>query len=138
MCMFIETQAFTQFSLDRIERAESDFDVLFFDESLKAKRNRSKFKISKEVTPFLEDRSYSITQTIAAVEPNAVSLKGGISYTGGRVFPTQLDNSLLIAPKVIKQLITQSDQQMMKSRTFELVQRARNVTNLVSWTYHVI
>ncbi len=79
MTQFMETQAFSQFTIDRITREESDFDVLFFDESLKAKKNRSKFKISKDVTPFLEDLSYSVKQTIQAMEPNTRGLRKGIN-----------------------------------------------------------
>jgi len=53
---FLETQAFSQFNLDRIEREETDFEILFFDESIKAKLNRSKMKFTKDPTPFLNVR----------------------------------------------------------------------------------
>ncbi len=52
-----DTQAFHQFAYDRVERKATDYEVLFFDEAIKAKLNRSKIKISKEATPFLQVRN---------------------------------------------------------------------------------
>ena len=35
MSVILETLAFSQFSLDKIERPASDLDILFLDESIK-------------------------------------------------------------------------------------------------------
>ena len=52
----IETQAFMQFNLERVVRAADDCEVLFFDDCIRAKMNRSRFRINKELTPFLDVR----------------------------------------------------------------------------------
>lgn len=77
MTHLVETQAFMQFTLDRLERPESDFEVLFFDESVKEKRNRSKFRISKETTPFLKETSYDVKVTIPVIGVNLDGLEMG-------------------------------------------------------------
>ncbi|KAI9325833.1 hypothetical protein DFJ73DRAFT_193343 [Zopfochytrium polystomum] len=74
LSQLVETQAFSQFTLERIERPESDYEVLFFDESIKAKLNRSRLKFSKETTPFLRDGAYLIRSTVAAAAPNVEDL----------------------------------------------------------------
>ena len=53
----IETQAFMQFNLERVVRAADDCEVLFFDDCIRAKMNRSRFRINKELTPFLDVRN---------------------------------------------------------------------------------
>jgi hypothetical protein len=52
----LDSQAFVQFAHDRQEKLCHDYEVLFFDEAIKAKLNRSKIKLSKESTPFLRVR----------------------------------------------------------------------------------
>ena len=47
-----------QFTLERALRAADDYEVLFFDDCIRAKLNRSRLKISKELTPFLDVRSH--------------------------------------------------------------------------------
>ncbi|KAJ3077682.1 hypothetical protein HK102_005044, partial [Quaeritorhiza haematococci] len=134
MSNLMETQAFAQFTLDRIERHESDFEVLFFDESIKAKLNRSKLRLSKETTPFLKDTSYHINQTIAAIPVNVEGLDAEqLRQRGESVpqhLPSELDKSLLVPPRPVPPLITQTDQRMMRSHTYELVQRARMQSNM--------
>jgi hypothetical protein len=49
-----DTQAFAQFITDRLERDSNDHEILFFDEAIKAKLNRSKIRMAKETTPFLD------------------------------------------------------------------------------------
>lgn len=66
----VQSQAFSQFVLERLERSETDYEILFFDESIKAKLNRSKLRFSKELTPFLKDDSYQITSSISCLTPN--------------------------------------------------------------------
>ncbi|KAJ3096697.1 DENN domain-containing protein 4C [Phlyctochytrium planicorne] len=114
----VETQSFAQFTLDRIERPESDYEILFFDESIKAKLNRSKLKFSKETTPFLKDSTYNIRATVAISPPNLENLD-----------PT-FDTSLFIPGRPVAPLVTQSDQKMMRSHTIELVQRARMASGM--------
>lgn len=53
---FCATQAFQQFVDDRADKTCTDNEVLFFDELIQAKRNRSVLKLNKDSTPFLEVR----------------------------------------------------------------------------------
>jgi hypothetical protein len=126
--LFLDSHAFTQFIVERVEREESDFEILFFDEALKAKRNRSKFKRQKETTPFLQDQTYAVTQTIYALEPNMEGLSSTKIDYSPRVFPSSLNPCHLIAARKIKPLATASDQKIMKSRTAEMVRRAHTGT----------
>ncbi|KAI8800344.1 hypothetical protein BJ742DRAFT_86273 [Cladochytrium replicatum] len=125
MTHVVETQSFAQFTLDRIERPESDYDVLFFDESIKAKLNRSRLKITKDSTPFLKDGSFRVQQTFYVLPPNTDDLTGEeVSSQRGTV-PLELDERLLCPPRVVQSLITETDSHIMRSHTFELVQKAR-------------
>jgi len=54
MIRLLDTQAFSQFVQERILRDPNDYEVLFFDEMIKAKKNRSLFTLTKESTPFLD------------------------------------------------------------------------------------
>jgi hypothetical protein len=126
----METHAFTQFIVERIEREESDFELLFFDESIKAKTNRSKMKFSKETTPFLEDQTYSVSQTIEAIDPNLEGLLPSENSEPRSTFPTQLNPKLFVAPRKIKQLATPADQRIMQSRTAEMVRRMTKETSM--------
>ncbi|KAJ3039373.1 hypothetical protein HDV00_012249 [Rhizophlyctis rosea] len=129
MSQLVETQAFTQFTLDRLERPETDFEVLFFDESVKEKRNRSKLRFSKDTTPFLKETAYDVAATVDVVGVNLEGLELGRSYGHGDAFPVELDTSLMVPPRPVKPLVTQSDHRIMKSHTHELVQRARMAAN---------
>ncbi|KAJ3390675.1 hypothetical protein HDU92_000343 [Lobulomyces angularis] len=128
MSSLVETQAFSQFIYERVQRSKSDYEVLFFDESIKAKLNRSSFRVSKETTPFLEDQSYQVTQTYNSLEPNLIDLEKDKCYYQG-TFPVTLNPEYLVIPKAIKPLLTESDQRMMQSRTNELIQRSAVVNN---------
>ena len=119
---FMETQAFSEFAIERIEKSESDHDILFFDESLKAKRNRSKFRINKEMTPFIEDSSYKISQTIQAIEPNS---KNATEIDYKNIFPIKLNPEFMLQPRQVKPLITESDQKILNRHTHELIERSR-------------
>ncbi|KAF9094187.1 hypothetical protein BGX27_001508, partial [Mortierella sp. AM989] len=70
MTVFTETQAFVQFVQDRVDRSPGDPEIMFFDEVIKAKINRSRFRIGKEETRFLDDTSYGIQGTSKAVPPS--------------------------------------------------------------------
>ncbi|KAJ3299939.1 hypothetical protein HK104_005851 [Borealophlyctis nickersoniae] len=129
MSHLVETQAFAQFTLDRLERPETDPEVLFFDESIKEKRNRSKLRFSKETTPFLKEASYDVRLTLPTLEVNLEGLDMGKSYSS-ETFPSELDPALLLPPRPVQSLVTQSDQRMMRSHTNELVQRARMAASM--------
>ncbi|KND02343.1 uncharacterized protein SPPG_02814 [Spizellomyces punctatus DAOM BR117] len=129
MTQFVETQAFAQFTLDRVERPESDYEVLFFDECIKEKRNRSKLRIGKESTPFLTETAYDIRTTITCFGVSIDGLESRKSFSSNTI-PIHLDEKLLGTPRHVQPLITQSDHKMMRSMTNELVQRARIATTM--------
>ncbi|KAG2188069.1 hypothetical protein INT44_000820, partial [Umbelopsis vinacea] len=54
LSQFVNSQMFTQFITDRLTRSPREYEVLFFDELIKLKLNRSKLKLLKEDTPFLD------------------------------------------------------------------------------------
>ncbi|KAJ3146265.1 hypothetical protein HDU86_000481 [Geranomyces michiganensis] len=127
MTKFVETQAFAQFTLDRVERPESDYEVLFFDECIKEKRNRSKLRLGKESTPFLHETAYDVKSTISCLEVRGPD--EGENYKPEGI-PIYLDSKLLKSPRVIQPLVTQADHRIMRSMTNELVQRARIASNM--------
>lgn len=61
MSAFTESQAFVQFVQDRVDRSPGDPEIMFFDEVIKAKINRSRFRLGKEETKFLDVRFMSST-----------------------------------------------------------------------------
>ncbi|KAK3814129.1 MAG: AEX-3 domain-containing protein [Benniella sp.] len=88
MTVFVETQAFVQFVQDRIDRSPGDPEIMFFDEVIKAKVNRSRFRIGKEETKFLDDPNYGIQSTCKAAAPSGEEFDYD---TEARRFPTKLD-----------------------------------------------
>ncbi|KAF9937543.1 hypothetical protein BGZ67_001111 [Mortierella alpina] len=92
MSSFTESQAFVQFVQDRVDRSPGDPEIMFFDEVIKAKINRSKFRLGKEETKFLDDPSYGIQNTEKAVAPSGES-----QYYENelRRFPASLDPTYL-------------------------------------------
>ncbi|KJE88826.1 hypothetical protein CAOG_00406 [Capsaspora owczarzaki ATCC 30864] len=90
----LDTQSFSQFTLDRMERPPSDFEVLFFDESLKERQNRKFTKLTKEATPFLSDNRFRVSETIAARSPSLPAGCASSSTVYSRV-PVELNPALL-------------------------------------------
>ncbi|KAF9579533.1 hypothetical protein BGW38_004172, partial [Lunasporangiospora selenospora] len=72
MSVFAVSQHFMQFIQDRIERPATDPEIMFFDEVIKAKisRSRSRFRIGKEESKFLDDPSYGVQGTVKATPPS--------------------------------------------------------------------
>jgi len=67
---FCRTQLFDDFITKRMYNPEEP-DVMFFDQSITAKMNRSKMTLKKKATPFLQNaKAHKVLQTIDAVEPN--------------------------------------------------------------------
>lgn len=50
----MNSQMFTQFIVDRLVKSSQEPEILLFDEYIKLKLNRSKLKLVKEDTPFLD------------------------------------------------------------------------------------
>ncbi|KAF8984485.1 hypothetical protein BGZ46_007949 [Entomortierella lignicola] len=92
MSVFTESQAFVQFIQDRVDRSPGDPEIMFFDEVIKAKINRSRFRLGKEDTKFLNDPSYGIQGTVKAIPPSG---EFQIYDNDERRFPTKLDPAYL-------------------------------------------
>ncbi|KAK5822723.1 AEX-3 domain-containing protein [Linnemannia elongata] len=90
MASFTESQAFVQFVQDRVDRSPGDPEIMFFDEVIKAKMNRSRFRLGKEETKFLDDPSYGIQGTIKAPPPVGEH-ETLVSEDGYKRFPASLD-----------------------------------------------
>ncbi|KAF8926588.1 hypothetical protein BGZ58_011066 [Dissophora ornata] len=81
MSAFSESPAFAQFIQDRVDRPPGDTEIMFFDEVIKAKINRSRFRLGKEETKFLDDPSYGVQGTAKAIPPS-----GDIQLYGTKIF----------------------------------------------------
>lgn len=77
MNTFVHTQSFYEFIAERLSRDTVNYETLFFDESVKAKLNRSRFQFNKQSTSFLVDRSFDIGSTVFLSGPNESALDDG-------------------------------------------------------------
>ena len=67
----VGTQMFDEFITRRMYNSGDAPDIVFFDQSIDAKRNRSKLKLKKKETPFLHSASaHRKMKQIKAIEPN--------------------------------------------------------------------
>lgn len=75
---FTQTQMFDAFITKRLINP-GEPDCIFFDQSIDEKKNRSKLKINKTETPFLQStKSHRAMKTFHAVEPNVEGIASGI------------------------------------------------------------
>jgi hypothetical protein len=70
---------FERFFAVKLE-SPNNAEVLFFDESIIAKKKRSKMTVLKQSTPFLENKSDEITDTYTPPPPSNGGLPEGKSY----------------------------------------------------------
>ena len=104
------TQQFDDFITKRLYNPEQP-DVIFFDQSIDAKLNRSRLKLKKVDTPFLQSaKTHKILQVFEAVEPNQDDLPQGylerntpLTY---KSWPETFDASLFGTPRAIPSMIT--------------------------------
>eukprot|EP00467_Chlorarachnion_reptans_P001148 CAMPEP_0114513826 /NCGR_PEP_ID=MMETSP0109-20121206/15803_1 /TAXON_ID=29199 /ORGANISM="Chlorarachnion reptans, Strain CCCM449" /LENGTH=994 /DNA_ID=CAMNT_0001693777 /DNA_START=489 /DNA_END=3473 /DNA_ORIENTATION=+ len=81
---FLQTQAFTRFTDQRVAPGPmpgevENYDIKFFDESIVAKTNRSRFRFSKP-TPFLDSNDFEIKEALPAPPPDTSGLPPGFTY----------------------------------------------------------
>lgn len=99
------TQMFDDFITKRLYNPEMP-DVIFFDQSIDAKLNRSRLKLTKIDTPFLQSaRTHKSLKTFLAVEPNTSDL----SFNGPFIYeswPETFDSNLFCKPRPIPNMIT--------------------------------
>ncbi|KAI8576404.1 hypothetical protein K450DRAFT_257121 [Umbelopsis ramanniana AG] len=95
LSQFVNSQMFTQFITDRLTRSPREYEVLFFDELIKLKLNRSKLKLLKEDTPFLDDDSFAVSQTVWAQTPNSHPASNMSVYEEDDArFPTKIHDDM--------------------------------------------
>merc|ERR1719253_466784 len=71
----VQTQQFDDFMTRKMHNADDAPDVKFFDQSIDAKRNRSRLKLKKKETPFLHSAcAHRDLKQIDAVPPNRAGL----------------------------------------------------------------
>lgn len=126
--MLCETQGFVQFTLEHAEKPENDHEVLFFDELIKTKKNRSKLKLTKLDTPFINDTHHDISRTVNTLTPNVEGLLP-VTTKGLRVISHFLDDELISKPRSFEPLVSEIDHKKMRSMTNEIIQRARLAAN---------
>jgi hypothetical protein len=101
----IGTQQFDDFVTHRLYNAADAPDVKFFDQSIEAKKNRSKLKLKKVETPFVNAASaHRDLKQIDAIKPNKKNLPPP-PYTY-KTWPESFDESLYGVPRPIPGIIT--------------------------------
>lgn len=86
-------------------------DILYFNEHILAKKNRSKLKISKTSTPFLSSTSYFIRKSFQAPIPYTLGLKENVLYSYN-TFPTKFNRlhfGTIRPPKLFIEVVTENE-----------------------------
>jgi pentatricopeptide repeat protein len=99
------TQQFDDFITKRMYSAQLP-DIIFFDQSIDAKLNRSRLKLKKVHTPFLQSaQTHKQLETFVAVEPNTSNLPEEAPFIY-ETWPEKFENSLFCSPRPIPGMIT--------------------------------
>ena len=101
------TQQFDDFITKRLYSPELP-DIIFFDQSIDAKLNRSRLKFRKVDTPFLQSaKTHKKLETFHAVEPNALDLPGSVQAPFMyKSWPETFDSAMFCTPKPMPTMIT--------------------------------
>eukprot|EP00743_Colponemidia_sp_Colp-15_P009073 GILK01009899.1.p1 GENE.GILK01009899.1~~GILK01009899.1.p1 ORF type:complete len:1370 (+),score=290.08 GILK01009899.1:59-4111(+) len=99
MAGLIQTQLFAKFVQDRVHPPSPavQYEIQFFDEQIDAKQNRSKLTLNKRATPFLNDKTQTVSKTFVVPSPDTKDLDESNLFTY-RFFP-DLDGSLMYQPR---------------------------------------
>lgn len=104
------TQQFDDFVTKRMFDAKKAPDVIFFDQSIEAKKNRSRRKFKKVDTPFLHSASaHRDLKRVQAVEPTCEGLPPlpkGEKYSPYKMWPVAFDEALFGSPRPIPKIIS--------------------------------
>eukprot|EP00536_Pseudo-nitzschia_multiseries_P000357 jgi/Psemu1/317290/estExt_fgenesh1_pm.C_50007 len=99
------TQQFDDFITKRLYSPELP-DIIFFDQSIDAKLNRSRLQLKKVHTPFLQSaKTHKQLETFVAVEPNTINLPEEAPFMYD-TWPETFDASLFCRPRPIPGMIT--------------------------------
>jgi pentatricopeptide repeat protein len=81
-------------------------DIMFFNQSIDSKLNKSKLRVKKVDTPLLLNaKAHKVLKTIRAVEPSHEGLKPNKVYRYS-IWPERFDNTLFGTPRLIPSIIT--------------------------------
>ncbi|GKY91231.1 hypothetical protein MPSEU_000095700 [Mayamaea pseudoterrestris] len=116
---FCLTQHFDDF-LTRRMYSPGEPDLIFFDQSIKAKINRSKLKLRKSETPLLQNaKAHKDLQKIKAIAPSGEGLKdvdfsSVLKPYAYKSWPEELNTKLLSIPRPLpKTLVAEFDRQAL-------------------------
>jgi pentatricopeptide repeat protein len=99
------TQQFDDFITKRLYSPEMP-DIIFFDQSIDAKLNRSSLRFSKVDTPFLQSaKTHKVLKSFLAVEPNSSDLPSDGPFVY-KTWPETFDPTLFCKPRPIPNIIT--------------------------------
>jgi pentatricopeptide repeat protein len=99
------TQQFDDFVTKRLYSPNQP-DIIFFDQSIDAKLNRSRLKLRKTQTPFLQSaKAHKQLEKFVAVKPNTIGLSRDAPFLY-KSWPETFDNSLFGRPRPIPSIIT--------------------------------
>ncbi|EFC38180.1 predicted protein [Naegleria gruberi] len=107
MEIFLHTQTFERFLLDRLEKVNQN-EVQYFEELMIQKDNESKFKFRKQPTPFLS-KNFAISRTLMALSPDNSNLTSSTEPYIYLYFPTKLDHTLFTKREYTQLLVSESD-----------------------------
>jgi hypothetical protein len=106
----VMTQQFDDFITKRMFDAKKAPDVIFFDQSIEAKKNRSRRKFKKVDTPFLHSASaHRDLKRVQAVEPTCEGLPplpDSDRYSPYKMWPVAFDEALFGTPRPIPKIIS--------------------------------
>ncbi|KAL9180662.1 hypothetical protein ACHAXT_011115 [Thalassiosira profunda] len=101
------TQQFDDFVTRKMHNADDAPDIKFFDQSIDAKKNRSKLRMKKKETPFLVSASaHRDLKQVKAVAPNAEGLPETKRKYLYETWPVGFDESLFGTPRPIPSIIS--------------------------------
>ncbi|KAL7750250.1 hypothetical protein RI367_004423 [Sorochytrium milnesiophthora] len=140
---FVETQAFAQFIMDRVQlgtNKDSDYELLLFDEHIKEKLGRSRLSFRKETSNFLRAREVPPVETVhasndqigtpAGVEapptPNLTTSLAALNDTTIRSFPLLRPDVLAAIPRrETRSLTTPQEEILMTVHMARMARQAR-------------
>jgi hypothetical protein len=90
----MDSQMFERFIFRRIYQPD-DPSVRFFDDSIQAKKNRSKISMGRrKETKFISDQKYNVVETFTPPEPNSQGIYDSVFVYNE--FPNKLDSALSV------------------------------------------
>jgi len=107
LASLVQTQQFDDFVTRKMHNAADAADIKFFDQSIDAKRNRSRLTMKKKETNFLHAASARRDlKKIKAVEPSGEGLKLGTFMYTYKMWPVTFETDLFGTPRPIPSIIS--------------------------------